>query len=737
MAIEFTLDDGSVIEFNPLSDNKIIYSEDPHVYTLDNFITREECQHIIREAKPRLGRAMVGAGLDPNNMDGTYSSNRTGTNCWFPHNHDPIFARVGERIAQEVGHPFANAEQFQVVHYDVGEEFKDHYDGWDQDGTSEHFHNFKFGGNRLLTALIYLNDVPLGGGTKMTKLNHLIEAKEGRVLVFEDCYKGTNNRHLLSEHCGMPVIRGEKYAVNLWFKECPYEIMYKDFRPGYFDKWIGGNSLGGGNSFGGGNVQGMSQYLTNGIGKTMGEEENDSDDDLPPMEEDLSPASLHPKKTIYMRKAVTNKLDVYKSCSFRSFKGRDIGWVKKTANDVLDYIATLEEYLNISREFFENIYVVKYSGNHKEFYDAYKQNTAGMKAMAKLGQRMMTAVLCVKGPVIYTFGKLEQQYILNEGDCLIYNNVINGGTQRDIEMIHDIQILDGILANIYIRERSETGKVLNLVNNNSSLGNSMGNTTFTQNKPIIDNNIEQYIKLTSTINKLPNYSEMYEKVIESIKSENLTENWNGYDEFTYILRSSWSSIHKAAQEYIKLREKEVAITTLNTKSFERTFEKNPTPCIWQCPHVFRIDVFKFLTQYYSDLGLQKRTEGQEYYFAHNELISRMLQFDLLPIVETIIGEKVKPLSSQVVRYEKGYHIPPSTNKAKYVVSWLIEGTSPLIINKKMIENNTYAGEYHMVKEDYMSIDYQENEIVVYRADKYIIKRDPIIKSYYGIEFYYG
>ena len=83
MAIEFTLDDGSVIEFNPLSNDKIVYSDDPGVYTLDNFITPEECQHIIREAKPRLD-AMVGAGLDPNNMDGTYSTNRTGTNCWFP-----------------------------------------------------------------------------------------------------------------------------------------------------------------------------------------------------------------------------------------------------------------------------------------------------------------------------------------------------------------------------------------------------------------------------------------------------------------------------------------------------------------------------------------------------------------------------------------------------------------------------------------------------------------------------
>ena len=125
-------------------------------------------------------------------MNGTYSKNRTGKNCWFPHNHDSIFTSIGERISEEVGHPFANAEQFQVVHYDIGEEFMDHYDGWEQNGSSEHFHNFKFGGNRLLTALIYLNDVEAGGGTKMTKLNHLVKAKQGRVLVFENVYKGTN-----------------------------------------------------------------------------------------------------------------------------------------------------------------------------------------------------------------------------------------------------------------------------------------------------------------------------------------------------------------------------------------------------------------------------------------------------------------------------------------------------------------------------------------------------------------
>lgn len=701
MTIKFTLDDGSVIEYNPLSNNKIAYSEDPHVYTLDNFITPEECQHIIQEAKPHLQRAMVGAGLDPNNMNGTYSKNRTGTNCWFPHNHDSIFTRIGERIAKEVGHPFTNAEQFQVVHYDVGEEFKDHYDGWEQDGTSEHFHNFKFGGNRLLTALIYLNDVKEGGGTKMTKLNHLVEAKQGRVLVFEDCYKGTNNRHPLSEHCGMPVIQGEKYAVNLWFKECPYEIMYKDFCPGYFDKWTRENN-------------------------------SDSDDDLPPMEEDLSLVSLHSKKTIYMIEGITNKLDIYKSCSLRLFKNKYIGWVNKNQEDVLDYLANLEEYLNISRIFFENIYVVKYSNNHKGFYDAYKQNTVGMKAMAKLGQRMMTIVLCVKGPVIYTFEKIGEQYILNEGDCLIYKNVKNGSIERDLDMIHDIQINDGILANIYIRERSETGQILNMVDKATSSYEIRDEDIKSRNKTSLNQTIQ-----STSIRQLPDYSKLYDTVLESIKSGSLTENWKGHNEFTYILRTSWSSIYKIAQKYIKLREKEVAITTLNIKSFEESFEKNPTPCIWRCPHVFRVDVFKFLTEYYSSLGLQKRTEGPEYYFAHDELISRMMQFDLLPILETITGEKMIPLSTQVVRYEKDYQKSPTTDKAKYVVSWLIEGHSPLMIHKKSIQNNTYSGEYYMVKEDYKTIEYKENELVVYRANEYITKRKPVAKSYYGIEFYYG
>ena len=332
MAIEFELDDGSIIEYSEIipDNEKKIYNEDPLVYTIDNFITPEECNHIINVSKNNLTRAMVGAGIDKDNMNGTYSKNRTGTNCWFKHDYDDVFFRVGQKIANMVGHPLENAEEFQIVHYNVGEEFMSHMDGWQQDGSEEHFFNFERGGNRLLTALVYLNTVEEGGGTQMTKLNKIIKSEQGKMLVFEDCYKGTNERHPMSEHAGMPVIRGEKYAFNLWFKECPQNILYKDFKPGYFERFKNGNHT-----------------------------EYNSDEDIPPLEEDFGLVSLHDSKTIYIKKDLCIDLSTFNQNTFKSYKDRSIKWINKA--DMVDYIQSIENYLQIDKSYLENIYVVKYN----------------------------------------------------------------------------------------------------------------------------------------------------------------------------------------------------------------------------------------------------------------------------------------------------------------------------------------------------------------------------------------
>eukprot|EP01052_Picozoa_sp_SAG31_P009061 SAG31_NODE_469_length_15244_cov_11.537141_4_plen_161_part_00 len=99
-------------------------------------------------------------------------------------------------------------------------------------------------GNRLLTALGYLCDLPSpssGGATRFTKLGFQVEPELGKLLVFHNCYAAQNadlvafktpnadddgfhcrriaKRHPLSEHEGMTVHEGEKLAFNLWFRE--------------------------------------------------------------------------------------------------------------------------------------------------------------------------------------------------------------------------------------------------------------------------------------------------------------------------------------------------------------------------------------------------------------------------------------------------------------------------------------------------------------------------------------
>ena len=56
-----------------------------------------------------------------------------------------------------------DTEEFQVIHYEVSQEYRPHYDSYDM--LNEHGRlNTVRGGNRLITVLLYLSDVDEGGG---------------------------------------------------------------------------------------------------------------------------------------------------------------------------------------------------------------------------------------------------------------------------------------------------------------------------------------------------------------------------------------------------------------------------------------------------------------------------------------------------------------------------------------------------------------------------------------------
>ena len=200
---------------------KSFISEDPLVYTINNFITNDECEHMIEISKDKIEPALVSG-----EKEGFISNGRTGKNCWIKHDHDNITLNIAKKIANEVNIPLVNAESFQVIYYDKTQEYKQHYDGWLFDGSEKSKRNMKAGGQRMLTSLVYLNNVEQGGGTKFTKIDKEVNAEKGKLLIFSNVHKGTNKRHELSEHAGMPVLEGEKWAFNLWFREQDRSIEY-------------------------------------------------------------------------------------------------------------------------------------------------------------------------------------------------------------------------------------------------------------------------------------------------------------------------------------------------------------------------------------------------------------------------------------------------------------------------------------------------------------------------------
>lgn len=193
-----------------------LLSSAPLVCVFDDYISALEVAHILQAGEQLLAPALV-TGPE----EGVRSKGRSGRNCWIPHQHDAVIAELCERISALVGIPLQQAESLQLIHYGASQEYAPHFDAWDAN-TEAGQRCMKRGGQRLVTCLLYLNDVEAGGGTNFPKLQLEVAARKGRMVLFHNCHLGGTVRHPQSLHGGMSVLAGEKWACNLWFRARDY-----------------------------------------------------------------------------------------------------------------------------------------------------------------------------------------------------------------------------------------------------------------------------------------------------------------------------------------------------------------------------------------------------------------------------------------------------------------------------------------------------------------------------------
>jgi prolyl 4-hydroxylase len=187
--------------------------ESPKIVLYHKVVCADFLRHTVGIASSKLQPALVST-----EAAGAASEGRKSEIAWLAHDFDPIIHGVVEFIADCVGMPSSRAEQLQVIRYKVGGEYRRHFDGYDID-TERGRRCTAARGQRLVTALLYLNSGFSGGNTQFPLLGIDVVPSEGSVLMFDNCTQDSRIPHPRSLHAGLPVTGGEKWVATLWFRE--------------------------------------------------------------------------------------------------------------------------------------------------------------------------------------------------------------------------------------------------------------------------------------------------------------------------------------------------------------------------------------------------------------------------------------------------------------------------------------------------------------------------------------
>jgi prolyl 4-hydroxylase len=179
-------------------------SETPSVTLFKNLFTSAECDYLCDVATPGFrpstvyapGRALV---RDPvRTSDGS-------TLNWLV--EDPAVHALNRRLAAASATSAAQGEAGQVLRYGPGQQYRPHLDYLRATDNQ-----------RILTALVWLNEGYEGGETHFIETGLKIKGRKGDAIVFRNALPN-GDPDLMSEHAGLPVTRGTKLLYSRWIRE--------------------------------------------------------------------------------------------------------------------------------------------------------------------------------------------------------------------------------------------------------------------------------------------------------------------------------------------------------------------------------------------------------------------------------------------------------------------------------------------------------------------------------------
>ncbi|WP_158088523.1 prolyl hydroxylase family protein [Colwellia polaris] len=178
----------------------------------------EQLNNIITHCAPLLKDVSLFGGEGKNSKNENIRNN-----SHYPTplpNDSMALALLENLLAKSAGIPITFAEPPVVLKYLPEQYYQWHYDHIYPHTASIAQHISQFG-QRVKTAIFYLNDDFTGGETEFKTPLITVKPACNKVLIFDNC-DHEENRDVSSIHRGKSVTTGEKWIVTLWFRNKPF-----------------------------------------------------------------------------------------------------------------------------------------------------------------------------------------------------------------------------------------------------------------------------------------------------------------------------------------------------------------------------------------------------------------------------------------------------------------------------------------------------------------------------------
>ena len=352
------------------------------------------------------------------------------------------------------------------------------------------------------------------------------------------------------------------------------------------------------------------------------------------------------------------------------------------------------------------------------------------------------------------FNRINETSDSTIGTMLIYDNILhNSKSSRDMDMEHTLYNMtddETYLLNIYVREKDNTNKLhlpTELITDIMTIDSSIASSLDTEHG-------EESVIVPE------NYKETYDNVLKLFEQEKITRGWSGLDSFTYVMKGDFDYFKNTVVEYINSRSPPIIDITcgedktytdisnmdtnsaLNNDNLQKNYVFDEyTPAVVE--NVLNKNALAICQQYYStniEKGAYVLGDKQSKRFkSHNEPMSRILHYEILPLIEKIVGKKLMPTYTYLSAYVKDSDLPAHTDRVdcEYTVSFLINKPEnskwPIYLHKvKQSVKHKGRSDFTPPKEECIAVDCNAGGLMIFQGTDHIHFREGLPDDFYHI-----